>query len=269
MGVNARFVVVTMSLLAFWPVWPWYFTRVVGSPDDGWGLLAWVAIAAMCYRQRHERLETGTVSLPVCALTLLYAAAYPFFPPLLRAVLAVSAIAIVLSNVFFNVRCHLGLLILALLSLPVIPSLQFYLGYPLRELVGQVAAPLLSLGGLVVTAEGSSLQWNGALVWIDAPCSGIKMLWAGLFLTAVLVGIYRMSFARSLLALFAAGIVIIAANIFRALGLFYIEAGIVAVPAWMHTGVGVASFAVAAVGIAVCVVRLKESTSWRAASSIS
>ena len=268
MGVNTRCVVVTMSVLAFWPVWPWYLARVVSSPDDGWGLLAWVAIAAMCYRQRMAGVNAGAVMWPAMTLTVLYAATYLFLPPLLRGVLAVSAIAIMLGNVFFNTRCHLGLLVLALLSLPVVPSLQFYLGYPLRELIGQVAAPLLNLGGLLVTAEGSSLQWNGALVWIDAPCSGIKMLWAGLFLTGVLACILELCFTRSLLALMAACVAVITGNIFRTLGLFYIEAGIVEVPAWMHEGVGVASFAVAGVVIAACVMKLTENTSWRAASSI-
>lgn len=268
MGVNTRFVVVTMSVLAFWAVWQWYLTRVVSSPDDGWGMLAWVAIAAICYRQRLAAMDAGAATWPAMALTVLYAAAYPFLPPLLRAALAVSAIAIMLGNVFFNTRCHLGLLVLALLSLPVIPSLQFYLGYPLRELIGQAAVPLLNFGGLLVTAEGSSLQWNGALVWIDAPCSGIKMLWAGLFLTGVLVCVFELGLTRSLLAFIAACVVVIAGNIFRTLGLFYIEAGIVEVPGWMHAGVGVASFAVAAVGIAACVVKLAEKPSWRAASSI-
>ena len=71
---------------------------------------------------------------------------------------------------------------LGLLGLPMASSLQFYLGYPLRVASGAVALVLLRLGGVAVDREGVYLRAGGELVMIDAPCSGMRMLWAGLLL---------------------------------------------------------------------------------------
>jgi hypothetical protein len=41
---------------------------------------------------------------------------------------------------------------------------------------------MLALTGAAVHAEGTGLRWAGGLIEIDVPCSGIRMLWAGLHL---------------------------------------------------------------------------------------
>lgn len=115
-------------------------------------------------------------------LILLYAATYAFLPPLLRALIAVTAIGCTLCSLRFGKSFDAGAFGLLYLSLPLIPSLQFYGGYPLRVLVACAAAPILRLGGFAVMRDGTCLNWSGQLIWIDAPCSGIRMLWVGLYL---------------------------------------------------------------------------------------
>lgn len=266
MRLNSALTLFVIQILAYWPVWIWYAKRVTGSVDEMWGALAWLAIAVLCYRQRSHYQREPTLTLPML-FTLLYALTFSILPPLLQAALAITAIAFMLSLVFFNTRCQIGLVLLALLSLPVIPSLQFYLGYPMRWLIGQAAVPLLSLGGLVVVAEGTSLQWNESLIWIDAPCSGVNMLWSELFLTSILICVYEMRFAYALVAIGGAFVAVMAGNLFRTLGLFYIESGLVDLPEWMHTGVGVLSFAMISVGITAFVFHLSKDSLCRAPSS--
>jgi hypothetical protein len=57
---------------------------------------------------------------------------------------------------------------------------------PLRVIVGVATAFLLQMQGLDVWREGVCLHFGEKLIWIDAPCSGIKMLWFGFFLASFL-----------------------------------------------------------------------------------
>jgi exosortase/archaeosortase family protein len=143
---------------------------------------------------------------------------------------------------------------LLLLALPTIPLLQFYLGYPLRVLVGAVTAPLLQFAGLSVIREGTGLQWNGQLIAIDAPCSGIRMLWAGLFLLCAGAWFYRLSARKTIVAALLALVVIVGGNMLRASALFYLEAEILPLPSFIHpnvahNGVGIVTFVITAIGI--------------------
>jgi exosortase/archaeosortase family protein len=133
--------------------------------------------------------------------------------------------------------------------LPVAASLQFFLGYPLRVKVGAATAFLLQMQGLDVWREGVCLHFGEKLIWIDAPCSGIKMLWFGFFLASFLVCFYRLSNFKAAAVLGSAFLIILLGNIFRASALFYIEAEIIKTPAFMHEAVGVFAFAFTAVGI--------------------
>jgi len=163
--------------------------------------------------------------------------------------LAMAALTFTLSRWRFGKIFHAGLFAMLILSLPLIASLQFFLGYPLRVLVGAATARLLRLQGLDVWREGVCLHFGEKLVWIDAPCSGVKMLWFGLFLTAFLVCFYRLSNLKTLAVGASAFLIILLGNIFRASALFYIEAEIISAPEFMHEAIGVFSFAFVALGI--------------------
>jgi exosortase/archaeosortase family protein len=145
-----------------------------------------------------------------------------------------------------------------LLSLPVIPLLQFYLGYPLSIVVGSVAAPLLQLAGVAVMREGTCLHWNGQMIAIDAPCSGIKMLWTGFYLVFTLACFYRLNARKTVIAAALALPVIVAGNILRAAGLFYLETGIAKLPVMVsshlaHESLGAVIFLLTALGLVVLV----------------
>ncbi len=185
-------------------------------------------------------------------LLLCYSLSYHLLSPLPRAAIAVTAIAATVSAIRFGQRLHLGVWGLLLLALPVVASLQFYLGFPMRALVAKLAAPMLQLNGFAVAAEGASLNWNGDPILIDAPCSGVKMLWTGFYLTFALACYYRLNAKRTALACAAAFGAIIIGNTFRAAALFYVEAGApnLRLPGWTHEGVGLVVFAATAIAIA-------------------
>jgi len=242
-------IILGMQVLAFWSVWRWYAHRVMNSPDDQWGLLALVTVfLLLLFSKPPVARPNYSLRLPTL-MVLLYAATYTILPPLLRAMLAVTAIAVTISKYRYGTSLHLGLWGLLLLSLPIIPSLQFYLGYPLRVLVTEMVAPFLQLNGFSVIREGTCLNWGGKLISIDAPCSGIRMLWTGLYLTFTLASCYRITNKQTILLVGRSLFVIIAANVLRATSLFYLESGAIRLPAWSHTGVGVVTFVVAAVVI--------------------
>jgi len=96
------------------------------------------------------------------------------------------------------------------------------------------------------------------MIWIDAPCSGIKMLWVGLFLTFVVLCLYELPLRKTLLLLPLVGVVIMAANVFRAVALFYLEAGVLSMPSWGHEYAGVIAFVLEAAGIIGIVLLLRR-----------
>ncbi len=66
---------------------------------------------------------------------------------------------------------------LSCLALPLLASLQFYAGYPLRAITAEASRWLLQGLGLAVERSGASLLVDGRLVLVDAPCSGVQLLW--------------------------------------------------------------------------------------------
>jgi exosortase/archaeosortase family protein len=236
-------------------VWRWYVARVTDSTDEMWSLLALATVIVLALRERSSTHEMNKGMLLPTLMLILYSLTYKLFPPLARACVAATALGLTLSSVRFGRRLHPGILGLMYLSLPLVPTLQFYGGYPLRMLVASVAAPIIRLGGFAVVQEGTCLNWSGQLIWIDAPCSGVRMLWTGLYLAFTLACIYELRTFKTLLMLLLALPAIIMGNIFRAVALFYIEAGIVEMPGWAHEYAGLVSFIIVA-SIILAAVRL-------------
>lgn len=249
--LNRPSLLLTMQLAAFWPVWHWYAVRALDASDDAWGPAALVTALLFAWHNKSEdKVKIGTALLLPALLILIYALSYSFLSPLPRAIIAITSLAMTISVLRWGKSLHLGFCGLLLLSLPLLASLQFYLGFPLRVLTAQLAAPLLQLGSFTVAREGTCLSWNGKLILIDAPCSGVKMLWTGLYLVCALACYYRLDARRTVVATVLALALIIVGNTFRAVGLFYIEAGVLTLPAWAHEGLGVAIFLLTAAGIA-------------------
>lgn len=241
-GVTPR-VAVPLLVLAFWPVWRWYLARVTNGSDEPLGLVALVTAAGLLPRTGWLRPVDGPRLLGAGAALAVYVAVYDLAPPLGRGALAMLALGCVAPR--HPARPLLPIFALLLLSLPVVATLQFYLGFPLRALTASCAAHLLAFGGDSVVASGTVLHWAGEEILVDAPCSGIRMLWTASYLSATLAAVHRLP-ARAFLRLAqVTAAAVFVANLARTVVLFYLESGLWPNPAWAHEAAGVVLFVVA------------------------
>ncbi len=238
-----------LTCVAFWPLAPWYLARVMPASERFSAVLAFVTFCVFVIRDRSPaKREFSSLALPT-VLLLLYAISYRFLPGLASATLAVLTIAAIISPKVYGVRIHPGICGLLLLSLPLLSRLQFFLGFPLRVAVGAMAAPLLQIAGLAVVREGAVLRSGTDLIVIDAPCSGIKMLWAAAYLTCILCCFYRLSPSRTVVAGLGAFILVLFGNVLRSTALFFFEVGAVESSPATHSGTGVVAFLGVGLGI--------------------
>ena len=202
--------------------------------------------------------------LPLAALLTLYAAAQAFAPAIISAAIAVIAFMYALYRTLTGLRPPLAFYGLVALSLPVLPSLQFVLGYPMRIISASITVALLQIQGLAITREGTHMLWRGETIQFDAPCSGINMLWAGLMLTLAACVVWRAGWRMTALAVTASLLLTLAANVLRAVSLFYVEAGLITGAApWWHEAIGLAAFVIAAMGTLALLIRLRDmEASW-------
>ncbi len=248
-------------LAACWPVGRWYALRMTDGGDDAWGLLALATLAAI-QAARHRRAVRsevkmtdgrGPVPAGVLALLAAYAVAFAFVPPLVRAAIAVAALGCLLHDRRWGGPLPAGGWGLLLLGLPLLASLQYYLGYPLRVLAARLTIPLLGMLGVPVAAQGIGLLWRGELVLVDAPCSGLRMLWAGVYLALALAAWFGLSWRRTAAAALGGVAVVVAGNGVRSAALFVKETGLAPLPDWAHAGIGLLVFAACAAALAAWV----------------
>jgi exosortase len=238
---------VSVQLLGLWPVWRWYWQRVTDGSDEPWGLLALGSALLCACRDRGGSEGPDRTGLRVSLVFMMaYLLALGAAPALLRAVLGVSALAFTLAALGGARAPRLSLWGLLLLSLPLLSSLQFYLGYPLRLATAFAATGVLRMLGLAVEQQGTTMTWFDQTVLIDGPCSGIQMLWVGLFLCALFAELLRTPAKRFLMQAMASLGIVLAGNTLRATLLFFKETRLVELPDWTHEGVGLLTFAVIA-----------------------
>lgn len=243
--------------VAVWPVWHWYAMGTVDGSNDSAGLLAALVAAALVLRAPARAALPYPLLLPTLCLLLYAGASAAGLALSTRAIIVAAAVATLASAMRMGRRVDIALLALCVLALPLAATLQFYFGYPLRVLAGEMSVLLLRMNGLAVVREGAMLAWGGQLVSIDAPCSGLKMLWAGLFLACALAASAGLSASRVLGALTLAIVVVVGANAVRAAALFYMETGLVSLPEWAHGGMGMVCFIGAALAILAGVQAIK------------
>jgi exosortase/archaeosortase family protein len=238
------------TALACWPVWPWYAARIGDSPDDAAALVAIALLALLSARVPAAPVATGAWALLPSTLALaVYAVSFPFVPRLASALLAFLALGFAWSLWRYGTPYRAWAVGLGLLGLPMASSLQFYLGYPLRVVSGAVALVLLRVGGFSVEREGVYLRAGGDLVMIDAPCSGMRMLWAAVLLACCLAALFRMRARAFLLAVGAAAALAVAGNGLRTAALFWADTSTLPLPASSHAGIGLAAFAMLAAAL--------------------
>jgi len=230
-------------LAALWPHWIYIARRMVDGSDEPWGVLAFATVVVLLIADRRRLAEpTRSALVSSAELTIAAAIASLLLPDLAAAAVAMLALGVFLVRALPG-RPATPLIALLLLSLPVIATLQFYLGFPLRVLAAHASAGLLWLGGLDTSAAGASILHDTTQVLVDAPCAGIGMLWVGSYTAALLSYLNRADLRRTALNAAFAGALVLAANILRNTALFFPEAGLVEWPAWSHEAVGLAAFA--------------------------
>ena len=221
-------------LLAAIPTLRWYVLRMQDGGGELAGLVPLAAALCFAWRDRKGLAVTARGAWAGVVLLLIQAAAYPFLPAMIRALVMIAAI-ICVSGLWKKP----GIVCLLVLALPWTASLDFVLGYPLRLLTSVNTALLLETVGTEVTRSGVRLLYQGRVVGVDPACSGMNMLWSTGLLTALLAAAYSLRW-RGLFPLGAVALALaLAGNSLRAAILFFPEAGIIEMPHILHAGIGV------------------------------
>jgi exosortase/archaeosortase family protein len=224
---------------ALWPTGWWMGARMLDRSDDPLGLLALAALCALVWQHRHRLRAAprlGWFALAVAG-ALAATAAQGLLPPLATALTGLLAFAAGLIAFLPWGVAMAPVLGLSVLSLPLLASLQFYAGYPLRIVTAEASRWLL-MATHEVERSGTSLNVDGRLVIVDAPCSGVQMVWLGYF-SACVVALYAGRRDRAFLTrLPAVGMLVLAGNIVRNTVLVAFEASGHHLPGWAHDGVG-------------------------------
>lgn len=259
-----------LQFAALAPTWAWMVARLRDGSDDPLGLLALGALAVLAWTVRGELRAAPRLGWLALAMVGTLAATMlrtglgpvPALPPLAAGLVAVLALACGLLA-FVPRRIAAGPVVgLAVLALPLLSSLQFYAGYPLRVVTAEASRWLLA-PGFQVAREGSSLWVDGRLVIVDAPCSGVQMVWLGYF-TACAVALWARRTDRSFLArLPLVGLCVLVGNIARNAVLIAFEGAGQPLAPWAHNALGLVVLALVCGGIAIAMARsASRESSW-------
>jgi exosortase/archaeosortase family protein len=221
------FAPLAVLLAAFWDAWRRCIGRALADPES-MGPLAAVALILLVLGGRRlargQPLRTPPLAL-LTALLLLYMAACAWGPPLTRTMIAATATLYCLHRMIWPEAPSPAFWGAALLAAPVLPSLQFYLGYPMRAASAALTVAMLQLQGLPAERRGVMLIWGERMLQFDAPCSGVRMLWTGLLFTLAVCLLYRFRPALVVAAVVASLAMTVLGNALRAASLFYLETG--------------------------------------------
>ncbi len=228
---------VYLQLFAFSPVIWWFGKRLDDGSDEPLGLLTLALALLLAWRDRKSLHASFPARVVGASLLLLSVLGIHWLPQMVRAGLAVSGLAM-----SYGIHRRAGLLGLVVLSLPLVASMQFFLGYPLRLVAAEGAVKLLELGGLVVFRSGTQIELAGQVIGVDPACGGIRMLWQALAAAMALAAIHRLRWRATIIAGFAAIVLVIPANVVRAALLAMKETGRLPEMMLGHGGIGLLSF---------------------------
>jgi exosortase/archaeosortase family protein len=237
-----------LPALALLPVWRWSAARFMDGSDDPLGIIALAALAAMVVRDRNQFVHEPRLGWLIGSMILVALAALSAgtLPALARGIVAVLGVCGVLMALRHPTQPMVAFTGLALLALPILSSLQFFVGYPLRVVTAEASSVLLAAFGVDAVRSGSTLAIDGRLVMVDAACSGIHMAWVAYF-TACVAGIWwRVPDRLFLRCIPIISITVLAGNVLRNTVLVAKESELLAWPDWTHAAAGLVVF------IAVC-----------------
>lgn len=241
-----------LHALALWPHGLWAARRVADGSDDPLGvaalavLLLWLWFARESLRPIPRLAWLGAAA----ALTMACTAALFALPPLAAALLAALAISAHVIAWLPDRSPRAAIAGLALLALPLIASLQFYAGYPLRVFTAQFSAWLLQAVGVAAERSGAAMTVNSQLVIVDAPCSGVQMAWLAYFAACSVALFTRRRDGDLLRRLPLVGLAVLSGNVLRNTTLVTLEARPHGLAPWAHEAIGIV-WLVIVVGLAV------------------
>lgn len=252
---------VVLSLVSTYPVWIWYTGRVLSQGGEPWSLLPLATVVLLLMLSPDKRRKEPNLILPAL-LMMVYMIGLPVLAPIFKAAIVMLLLANLISQYVYGRNVYLPVYGLMCLGLPFVTSLQFYLGYPMRALIGDASVLLLRMNGYSVSREGTVLQWGDLSVSIDAPCSGIKLAWVALYMVFTLACFYGFSVRKTLISMAAAVVILLFANVLRTSSLFFTEAGLVPSQSWMHEGIGLAAFVFVAIAMVAVNSYIDRSVKW-------
>lgn len=251
------FVWIALQAAALLPTWWWMARRLADGSDDPLGLLALAALAWLVWSLRHELRSAprlgwlALAGMGTLAATLLHfgIGPWPAMPPLASGLVAVLALAACLLAMLPKRVAAAPVLGLAVLALPLLSSLQFYAGFPLRVITAEASRWLLA-PAFEVQREAASLIVDGRLVIVDAPCSGVQMAWCGYFVACSLALWAGHANRHFLARLPLVGLIVLAGNILRNSVLVAFEGAGLSLAPWLHEAIGLVLLAAVCMAIA-------------------
>jgi exosortase/archaeosortase family protein len=234
-----------LHALALWPHGLWAARRMADGSDDPLGAAALAALLLWLLHERATLRPTPRLAWLAAAgaLTLAATAATLAAPPLASALVAALALAAHVCAWLPERAPRVALTGLALLALPLVASLQFYAGYPLRVFTAQFSAWLLQAGGWQAERAGVSMTVGGQLVIVDAPCSGVQLAWLAYFAACATAAFTRRRDAALLRRLPLVSLAALAGNVVRNTVLVALEARPQGLAPWAHEAIGLAALA--------------------------
>lgn len=236
--MTSRIHPILLQLVALAPVTVWFVKRLDDGSDEPLGLLTLLFALGLAWRDRRMWVSGHTARIVGALLLLVSVIGIHGLPPLLRAGIAISGIAI-----WHGLHRSGGLMGLLALSLPVAASMQFFLGFPLRVLAAEGAVRLLELGSIVVFRSGTQIELSGHVVGVDPACGGVRMLWHALAAAMALAAFHRLTWRASIIGGLLAVFLVIPANILRATLLVLQETGHLPDLMLGHGAIGLVCFA--------------------------
>lgn len=223
--------------IAWLPVIVWFVKRLDDGSDEPLGLLALATACVLAWRDRKTFSNSPATRITGALLIFSAVASIGVLPPMIRAGITILGI-----GVWHGIHRRPGLLGLFVLSLPVVASLQFYIGWPMRLVATEGAVRLLELGGIVVSRHGVNIDLGGSRIGVDPACSGILMLWHGLAAAMALAAIHRVSWKTAIVGGGMAILLVLPANTVRAAWLALEESGRVQPSGISHGNIGLICF---------------------------
>ena len=242
-----------LALLAasLWPTAWWMGQRMLDGSDEPLGALALAALALLlwvagggCAPRRGSDWLALALAGPLPPPPRL-----GMLPPLVSSLLGLLALGAGLAAFLPEQRLYrAGARPVAALAAPA------RLAAVLRRLPlarhHRRSQSLVLAAGFEVQRSGASLLVDGRLVIVDAPCSGVQMLWLGYF-TACVVALHAGRRNAGFLArLPAVSALVLAGNVLRNAVLVAVEASGHHLAGWAHDAVGLVILAAVCAAIA-------------------